>query len=83
MNCSFNSGWGIVESSLAQQVVTLMNQHRASIGLGPFAFSPTLTASAVCKSGHMAAHNSFDHGDHAFAPLTQLRPWSTRILDCD
>ena len=83
VNCSFNGLWGTPEAGLAQQVLTLTNQHRASIGLAPLASSSTLTASAVWKSGHMAGNDYFDHNDFAFAPLTSLRSWSTRITDCD
>ena len=83
VNCSFNGAWGTNEDALSQQVVALTNQHRASIGLGPLAFSPTLTASALWKSGHMAAHGYFSHDDAAFAPLTQPRSWSNRVRDCD
>ncbi len=83
VNCSFNAAWGTNETSLAQQVVTLTNQHRATLGLGPLAYSPTLTASALWKSGHMAGHDYFSHDDAGLAPLSQPRLWSQRILDCD
>ena len=83
VNCSFNAAWGTNEDALRQQVVTLTNQHRASIGLGPLAYSPTLTASALWKSGHMAGHDYFDHDDQAFAPLSQPRSFFQRVPDCD
>ena len=79
VNCSYNASWGTNETSLAQQVVTLTNQHRSSLGLVPLAYSPTLTASAVWKSGHMAAHNYFSHDDAGFAPLTQGRSFFQRV----
>jgi uncharacterized protein YkwD len=83
VNCSFNGSWGTNRADLAAEVIQLTNQHRATLGLSALASSPTLTASAVWKSGHMAGHNYFSHDDAAFAPLTAPRAWSTRILNCD
>ena len=83
VNCSFDSGWGTNESALAQQVVALTNEHRATLGLSPLGFSPTLTASALWKSGHMAGYGYFSHDDAAFEPLAQPRSWRQRVLDCD
>jgi uncharacterized protein YkwD len=61
--CTAGPGWPAVNVSLAGQVLTLVNQHRASIGRGPLATSPTLTDSAEWKSQHMAATGYFDHYD--------------------
>lgn len=84
VNCERDSAWGTNRSDLALQVIDLTNQHRATLGLVPLAASPTLTASALWKSGHMAEHGYFDHNDFAFAPLASTRSWSDRIRrDCD
>ena len=61
--CTPDASWGTVNSSFASQVVTLVNQHRAAIGVGPLAGDGALTASAVWKSMNMAGLNYFDHND--------------------
>jgi uncharacterized protein YkwD len=61
--CTPDSSWGTINSSFAAQVLTLVNQHRASIGVGQLSSDPALTASAVWKSMNMAGLNYFDHND--------------------
>jgi hypothetical protein len=46
-------------------VLTLINQHRAAMGLGQLVISPSLSASAVWKARHMAAYNYMAHDDPA------------------
>ena len=64
---------------LALEVVGLVNQHRASIGLGALAPSPALMRSALWKSNHMALLGYFDHADPA---PPKARDFSTRMRDC-
>ena len=61
--CTPDSSWGTVNSSYASQVLTLVNQHRAAIGVGQLSTDGALTASAVWKSMNMAGLNYFDHND--------------------
>jgi uncharacterized protein YkwD len=64
-DCTAGSNWGTVRSDLAAQVVSLVNQHRAGLGLGALAESPTLTAAAVWKARHMAFYGYLSHNDPA------------------
>jgi hypothetical protein len=59
--------------------VTLVNQHRASMGLVALTVNATLTDSAVWKSRHMAAYGYFAHDDPA-PPVA--RDAITRMLNC-
>jgi uncharacterized protein YkwD len=61
--CTPDSSWGTINSSFASQVFTLVNQHRAAIGVGQLSTDGALTASAVWKSMNMAGLNYFDHND--------------------
>ncbi len=61
--CTPDSSWGTNNPSFAAQVLTLVNQHRASIGVGQLATDSALTASAVWKSMNMAGYDYFDHND--------------------
>jgi len=65
--------------SFAQQVVALVNQHRASLGLVALTTNATLTDSAVWKSRHMAAYAYFAHDDPA--PPIARDPF-TRMQNC-
>jgi uncharacterized protein YkwD len=78
-NCTPGSDWGTTRSDYAAQVLTLVNQHRASLGLGQLSTSSTLTASATWKSLHMAKYNYFSHDDPA-PPVA--RSVAQRITDC-
>jgi cysteine-rich secretory family protein len=64
-DCTPGAGWGTVRSDLGAQVVALVNQHRAGLGLGGLAESATLTAAAVWKAQHMAFYGYFSHNDPA------------------
>ena len=61
--CTPDASWGTVNSGYASQVLTLVNQHRAAIGVGQLSTDGALTASAVWKSMNMAGLNYFDHND--------------------
>lgn len=78
-NCTPTSSWGTNRADLASQVVTLINQYRASIGLSQLAASAPLTASSEWKSLHMAGYGYFAHDDPA-PPVT--RAASQRARDC-
>jgi uncharacterized protein YkwD len=78
-NCTPDAGWGTNRPDLAAQVLTLVNQYRASIEIGPLSVSAPLTASAEWKSLHMAGYNYFAHNDPA--PPVARSPF-TRMGDC-
>ena len=61
--CTPDASWGTINSSYASQVLSLVNQHRAAIGVGQLSTDSALTASAVWKSMNMAGLNYFDHND--------------------
>ena len=61
-DCVPAPSWPADRADLAAQVVTLVNAHRAQLGLVPLAVSPTLTAAAEWKARDMAAYAlGFDH----------------------
>ena len=64
-NCTPTSSWGTNRADLASQVVSLINQYRASIGRSQLSVSSTLTASSTWKSLHMAGNGYFAHDDPA------------------
>lgn len=72
-NCSADASVDAVE----QQVVNLINGHRADNGLPPLALSATLSRSASWKSNHMAGNDYFAHDD---VPIG--RSFLDRIRDC-
>ena len=78
-NCSASPSWGTNRGDLASQVVDLINQYRASIGLSRLSTSSPLTASSEWKSLHMASYGYFDHNDPA-PPIA--RTAHQRALDC-
>src|SRR5215471_4484163 len=75
--CTPDASWGTVNSGYAAQVVSLVNQHRASLGLGQLAVDSALTRSAVCNSMNMAGLNYFDHPDDPIG-----RSVGQRLSDC-
>ncbi|HST17721.1 MAG TPA: CAP domain-containing protein [Gaiellaceae bacterium] len=75
--CTPDSSWGTVNSGYASQVITLVNQHRASLGLGQLSSDAALTRSAVWKSMNMAGLNYFDHNDDPIG-----RSVGQRLSDC-
>ncbi len=78
-SCTPGAGWGTVRSDYADQVLTLVNQHRASIGAGPLRISSALRDSAVWKAQHMAEYGYMSHDDPA-PPLA--RTWYSRVQSC-
>lgn len=64
-DCTPGSNWGTINASFESQVLTLVNQHRAALGLGALSNSPTLTNSAHWKSLHMAFYAYMQHDDPA------------------
>ncbi|MCC6237953.1 MAG: CAP domain-containing protein [Dehalococcoidia bacterium] len=77
--CTPESGWGTARADYAEQVVALVNQHRASLGLVPLRTSASLGDSAVWKARHMAAYGYMTHDDPA--PPT-ARTWYQRVQAC-
>jgi uncharacterized protein YkwD len=65
-DCAPEPGWPGQNADLAMQVVTLVNQHRATIGLGPVSVSQTLTDAATWKAAQLAADVPA-YGQAAFA----------------
>jgi len=78
-SCTPGATWPAANASYAQQVVTLVNQHRASLGLGALSVDASLSDSAVWKARHMANYGYFAHDDPA--PPIARDPF-TRMLDC-
>ncbi len=78
-DCTPDSSWPAANASLASQVMSLINQHRAGLGEGQLVTSPTLTASAVWKARHMANYNYFSHDDPA-PPVA--RTAADRVATC-
>ena len=66
----------------AAVLVTLVNAHRASLGLAALKVSPTLTAAAVWKSRHMAEFSYMDHNDLNYPVPGQIRPFADRVQTC-
>ena len=76
--CVPGAGWPANRADLAAQVVTLVNVHRAQLGLVPLVVSPTLTATAEWKARNMAAYGYLDHND----PAPDARTADERIAAC-
>jgi uncharacterized protein YkwD len=82
-DCTPDSSWPASDASLASQVMTLINQHRASLGEGQLSSSSALTASAVWKARHMAEFDYFAHDDPGPpTATTPARTWSDRLQTC-
>lgn len=81
-DCAFGAGWAAPDRALAGQVIALVNQHRAALGLAQVAVSPTLSAAAEWKSGHMNALGYLGHGDLDYPVVGQLRSPGERIAAC-
>jgi uncharacterized protein YkwD len=64
-DCTPSSSWGTRDASLEAQVVQLVNQHRAALGLSQLSVASSLSASAGWKSLHMAGYNYMTHDDPA------------------
>ena len=78
-DCTPGSNWGTLRQDLASQVVQLVNQHRASLGLVQLQTTTPLTNSAVWKSRHMAYYQYMAHNDPA-PPVA--RGVGDRLLVC-
>ncbi len=74
--CATHRSWGTVTPSYERQVLTLVNQHRRSVGLRPLRRSASLTRAARWKSRHMARFRYFEHADPSGRSPFQ------RIADC-
>ncbi len=60
-DCVPGADWPAARAD-ADRLVALVNQHRATLGLRALKISPTLTASAVWKSRHMAMYFLSSYG---------------------
>jgi uncharacterized protein YkwD len=78
-DCTPGSDWGTLRPELATEVVQLVNQHRASLGLAQLTVTTPLTSSAVWKSRHMAYYRYLQHADPA-PPVA--RSVGERLLAC-
>ena len=78
-SCTPGATWPGTNASYAQQVVTLVNQHRASLGLGALSVDGSLSDSAVWKARHMANYGYFAHNDPA--PPIARDPF-VRMVNC-
>ena len=74
--CSPDASWGTLNAAYAGQVLTLVNQHRASIGIGSLSSDGALTRSAQWKSMNMAGTGYFSHTD------PNGRQPGQRLVDC-
>jgi uncharacterized protein YkwD len=77
-NCVPSPSWPADQADLAAQVITLVNAHRAQLGLVPLVVSPTLTAAAEWKARNMAAYGYLNHDD----PAPDSRTADERVLAC-
>jgi uncharacterized protein YkwD len=64
-DCTPGADWGTLNGTYADQVLALVNQRRAALGLTALVVSPTLTKSASWKSLHMARYAYMTHDDPA------------------
>ncbi len=78
-DCNPDGAWPANRQDFADQVVALVNQHRASLGLVQLKVSPTLTGAAVWKARHMAYYGYMAHDDPA-PPVA--RTWFQRVQAC-
>jgi uncharacterized protein YkwD len=78
-DCTPGANFRPANAAFADQVIRLVNQHRAALGLRTLKVSPTLTASAVWKARHMATYRYMAHDDPG-PPLA--RSAGDRIVAC-
>ena len=64
-NCAPGSNSGSARPDLAKQILVLVNQHRANLGLPKLSSTPALRNAAVWKALHMARYQYLSHGDPA------------------
>ncbi len=76
-DCSPEPGWPGQDAAAASQVVTLVNQYRASQGLSQLSMSQSLTNAAAWKASQLAVDGpaGFDHTDYVTgrSPATRLQ----------
>ena len=77
--CTPAADWGTQRDELAAQTISLVNAHRASLGLRQLVVLPALSASAVWKARHMARYGYMSHSDPA-PPVS--RSTGQRMSDC-
>jgi uncharacterized protein YkwD len=75
--CTPDASWGTLNTAFAAQVLTLINQDRASLGEAPLTTDWALTDSAQWKSMNMSGFNYFDHEDDPIGRSVQQR-----LQDC-
>src|SRR3954464_5232292 len=78
-DCTPGSNWGTLNASYADQVLTLVNQHRTAMGLNALSSNSVLTAAAQWKALHMAYYGYMQHDDPA-PPVA--RTWFDRVVAC-
>jgi uncharacterized protein YkwD len=78
-DCTPGPSWPANSAAFEQQVLDLVNAHRASLDLQPLKLSPNLEKSAEWKARHMAQYRYMAHDDPA--PPVE-RPWDDRIATC-
>jgi uncharacterized protein YkwD len=78
-DCTPGADWGTLNQAYADQVLTLVNQHRTAMGLTALVVSPTLTKSATWKSLHMANYRYLAHDDPG---LPAARTTADRLQTC-
>jgi uncharacterized protein YkwD len=77
-NCTPLPSWGTGLTSVEQQVITLVNQHRTAMGLNALVPASSLVASAEWKSMNMAGYQYLAHDD----PAPVARSVADRIAAC-
>jgi uncharacterized protein YkwD len=77
--CTPGASWAADRSNLANGVIKLVNEHRASLGLRTLTVSSALMRSAVWKARHMATYRYMAHDDPA-PPVA--RTAAERIAAC-
>lgn len=73
-----DASWPAANQTLEQQILELVNQHRAGLGLSQLGLASSLRSSAEWKARHMAAYHYLDHDDPA-PPVA--RGWYQRLTD--
>jgi uncharacterized protein YkwD len=77
--CTPDGAWPANNPGFASQVMSLVNQHRAGMGLGALGSSASTTASAVWKARNMAAYAYMAHNDQYPPPPRSI---SERMSAC-
>lgn len=77
--CTADATWPEARADWAQEVVTLVNEHRSGLSLPPVAVDPALERGAQWKARHMAHYDYMSHDDPA--PPFERDTWE-RFSDC-